>query len=35
MQSANCVSGRQLKNMLVNLTRDAVVHQVKPAVNEK
>ena len=35
MQSANCVLGRQLKNMLVNLTRDAVVHQVKPAANEE
>ena len=35
MQSANCAPARQLKHVLVDLARDAAVHQVKPAVNEK
>ena len=35
MQSANCAPARRLKNELVDLTRDDVVHQVKPVVNEK
>ena len=35
MESANCAPIRRLKNVLVDLTRDAVVHQVKPTVNEK
>ena len=34
MQSTNCALARQLKNVLVDLTRDAVVHQMKPAMNE-
>ena len=34
MQSANCALARQLKNVLVDLTRDIVVHQMKPAMNE-
>ena len=35
MQSANCVPGRWLRVPLVDLTWDAVVPQVKPAMNEK
>ena len=35
MQSANCAPARRLKNELVDFTRGAVVHQVKPVVNEK
>ena len=35
MESANCAPDRRLKNVLVDLTRNAVVHQVKPVVNEK
>ena len=35
MQSANCAPARQLKNVLVDLAWDAVVHQVKTAVNER
>ena len=35
MQSVNCALAKRLKNMLVDQTRDVVVHQVKPAVNGK
>ena len=35
MQSANCVPARWLRVPLVDLTWDAVVPQVKPAMNEK
>ena len=34
-QSANCASVRRLKIVLVDLTRDTVVHQAKPAENDK
>ena len=32
---ANCAPDRRLKILLVHLAGDTVVHQVKPAVNEK
>ena len=35
MQQTTCTLARGLKNALVDLTSDTVVHQVKPAMNEK
>ena len=32
--NANCAPARQLKNVLVDLAWDAVVHQVKPALDD-